>query len=66
MCDEAFKNMFPCILKVIDKDQGNRKPSGLTMTQNIGKGQKQEKSILIAEGSGFIVQVIRDHKTNKQ
>ena len=37
-----------------------------TVTQNTGRGQTQEKSILIAEGGSFIAQVIRDHKTNRQ
>ena len=46
--------------------QGTRKLSGLKITQNTGRDQKQEKSILIAEEDIFIAQVIRDHKTNKQ
>ena len=32
----------------------------------MGRGQKQEESISIAEGGSFIAQDNRDHKTNKQ
>ena len=35
--DFDFKDLFPCLLRVII-GQGNRKPSGLTMTQNTGRG----------------------------
>ena len=61
-----YNTFYRPISLSLDKGQGTRKPSGMTMTQNTGRGQKQEKSILIAEGGSFVAQVIRDHKTNKQ
>ena len=36
------------------------------LNSRIGRGQKEEESISIAEGGGFIAQVNRGHKTNKQ
>ena len=42
-----------------DKGQDTRKPSGLTMTQNTGRGQIRKKSILIEdEGSTFIARYV--------
>ena len=58
-----LKTYFHVYWGSLDKGQGIRKPSSLTMTQNTGRGQK---SILIAEGGSFIAYVIRDNKINKQ
>ena len=48
----------------LDIREGTIKPSVRTITQYTGRGPKQEKLNLIAEGGSFIAQIIRDHKTN--
>ena len=48
-----LKDLFLCLLKVLDKGQGNRKPSVVTMTQNTGRDQNRKKINIDSKGRQF-------------